>query len=74
MVDFSKPVKVTFIEIQQEGNKLITVPKGVSFEGMVEPKIETLLKSYKNRLDPDLLYEAIVPISVEEKVQIAALP
>ncbi|QPJ60645.1 MAG: hypothetical protein G3M70_01575 [Candidatus Nitronauta litoralis] len=74
LVDFSKPIKVTFIEIKQEGNKLVTVPKGVSFEGKVNPDINTLLQSYKKRRDPDLLHEAIVPISVEEKVQIAAVP
>ncbi len=74
LVDFSKPVKVTFIEIQEEGKKLITVPKGVSFEGLVKPDINTLLQSYKNRRDPDLLHEAVVSISVEEKVQIAAIP
>ncbi len=74
LVDFSKPIKVTFIEIKQEGKKLVTVPKGVSFEGMVKPDINTLLQSFKSRRDPDLLHEAIVPISVEEKVQIAAIP
>lgn len=74
LVDFSKPIKVTFVEIKQEGNKLVTIPKGVSFEGKVKPDINTLLQSYKSRRDPDLLHEAIVPISVEEKVQIAAIP
>ncbi len=74
LVDFSKPIKVTFVEIKQEGNKLVTIPKGVSFEGKVKPDINTLLQSYKSRRDPDLLHEAIVTISVEEKVQIAAIP
>ncbi len=73
-VDFSKPIRVTFIEIVQKGDKLVTVPKGVSFEGRVKPDIGTLLRSYKSRRDPNLLHEAVVTISVEEKVQIAAIP
>lgn len=73
-VDFSRPIRVDFIEIVQKDNKLVTVPKGVSFEGRVRPDIGTLLRSYKNRRDPNLLHEAVITISVEEKVQIAAIP
>jgi len=74
LIDYSRPVLVTYQDIQEEQGKWITGSRRVVFQGKVEPDLEVMLRGYKERRDPDLLFETILRISVEDKVQVASRP
>ncbi|MFQ5483582.1 MAG: hypothetical protein ACE5ER_12590, partial [Nitrospinaceae bacterium] len=71
LIDYNKPVTVTFQGIKEKEGKLVPGDKKVLFKGMVTPDLEVLLRSYKQRRDPKLLYDVKLSISLEDKVQIA---
>ena len=68
MVDFNIPIRITTREIIEEGDRLVPGEVKVSFEHKVKPNLETLLHSYKARRDPELLFDAVVRVSLEKTV------
>ena len=74
LVDFDKPVMVTTRMILEKDNKLVPGEKKVSFHQIVKKDTAFLLLDYKDRRDPELLYDAKFPISLENDTQIAANP
>ncbi len=70
-VNFEEPITITFQELKEENKKFIKGPKIVSFKGKVKKSLKVLLTHYKLRRDPELLYDAVIPVSLEEDVQFA---
>lgn len=73
-VDFDKKILVTFQELMEEDGQFKTGPQRVSFHEKVEPQLGVLLSGFKQRWDPEMLYDARIHINLEEKVQFASLP
>ena len=71
MIDFSKSVTVLNREIIDEGKGLVPGESTVGFNGMVRKDLGVLLRSYKRRRDPDLIFDAVLPISLKPTTQIA---
>ena len=74
LVDFDKPVVISTRPILEKDNKLIPGEKKVSFHQMVKKDIALLLLDFKDRRDPELLYDAKVGISLENATQVASNP
>ena len=74
LIDYAKPVLVTYEAIEEENGRWITRSRRVVFEGRVKPDLEVVLRGFKQRRDPELIYETLLPISVEEPTQIASRP
>ena len=74
LVDFDKPVMVSTRMILEKDNKLVPGEKKVSFHQMVKKDTALLLLDFKDRRDPELLYDAKIRISLENDTQIAANP
>jgi len=74
LVDFDKPVMVSSRMILEKDNKLVPGEKKVSFHQMVKKDTALLLLDFKDRRDPELLYDAKVRISLENDTQIASNP
>lgn len=73
-VDFDQKMLVTFQELKEEKGEFNTGPKRVSFHDTVEKDLEVLLSGFKQRWDPQLLYDARITVNLEEKVQFASVP
>ena len=71
MVDFSKSVTVLNRQIMDKGKELIPGESKVGFNGIVEKDLGVLLRSYKKRRDPDLMFDAVLQISLKSTSQIA---
>jgi predicted esterase len=71
MIDFSKSVTVLNRQIIDEGKGLVPGESTVGFNGMVRKDLGVLLRSYKRRRDPDLMFDAVLPISLKPTTQIA---
>ncbi len=71
MIDFSKSVTVLNRQIIDRGKELIPGDSTVGFNGMVKKDLGVLLRSYKKRRDPDLMFDAVLPISLGPSSQIA---
>ena len=71
MIDFSKSVTVLNRQIMDKGKELIVGESKVGFNGIVKKDLGVLLRSYKNRRDSDLLFDAVLPISLKSTSQIA---
>jgi predicted esterase len=74
MVDFDRPVLISTQQILEENNRFVTGEKEISFHDKVEPDIEVLLREFKKRRDPNLLYDAKVTISLEKILSRAYWP
>ena len=71
-VDLERPVTVTFQELKETNNKYMAGEKTVSFEGLVKKDMSLLLYGFKDRWDPELLFDARIQISFGN--QFARLP
>ncbi len=71
MIDFDKPVIVTRQTIEDSNNQLIPGPKLPGYHQRARKDIGVLLRHFKDRRDPELLYDAKIKISWEESVGFA---
>jgi len=71
MIDFSKSVTVLNRQIMDKGKGLIPGESTVGFNGLVKKDLGVLLRSYKRRRDPDLIFDAVLKISLKPTTQIA---
>ncbi len=71
MIDFSKSVTVLNRQIIDKGKELVPGESKVGFNGMVKKDLGILLRSYKKRRDPSLMFDAVLPISLKPTTQIA---
>ncbi len=71
MIDFSKSVTVLNRQIIDKGKELTPGESTVGFNGLVKKDLGVLLRSYKRRRDPDLMFDAVLPISLKPTTQIA---
>ncbi len=71
MIDFSKSVTILNRQIVDKGNTLVPSDSTIGFNGIVKKNLGVLLRSYKNRRDPNLMFDAMLSISMEPKTQIA---
>ncbi len=71
MIDFSKSITVLTRQIIDKGKELVPGESKVGFNGMVKKDLGVLLRSYKKRRDPDLIFDAVLPISLKPTTQIA---
>ena len=74
LVDFDKPVIISSRHILEKDNQLIPGEKKLSFHQMVKKDTALLLLDYKDRRDPELLFDAKVSISLENETQVASYP
>ena len=74
MVDFDRPILISTRQILEENNRFVTGEKEISFHDKVEPDIAVLLREFKKRRDPNLLYDAKVTISLEKILSRAYWP
>jgi hypothetical protein len=74
MVDFDRPILISTQQIMEENNRFVTGEKEISFHDKVEPDIAVLLREFKKRRDPNLLYDAKVTISLEKILSRAYWP
>jgi hypothetical protein len=70
MIDFSKLVTVLNREIIDKGKGLVPGESTVGFNGMVRKDLGVLLRSFKRRRDPDLIFDAVLRISLKPTTQI----
>lgn len=68
MVDFASPIRITTQEILEMAEELVPGEIQQSFYHKVEKDTSFLLHGFKTRRDPDLLFDAVVRISLENKV------
>ncbi|MFQ5715585.1 MAG: hypothetical protein ACE5GQ_00630 [Nitrospinales bacterium] len=74
MVDFDVPIHISAQEILDMGKKLAPGETHLSFHHKVEKDLAVLLRSFKARRDPDLLFDASIRISLEKKFVSIANP
>lgn len=67
-VDLDRPVTVTFQELQETRDKYMAGEKTVRFEGLVKKDLFLLLHGFKDRWDPELLYDARIKISFGHQI------
>ena len=67
MVDFDAPIHISSQEILDMGEKLTPGEVHLSFHQKVKKDLAVLLRSFKARRDPDLLFDASVRISLERR-------
>lgn len=67
MVDFDAPIHISSQEILDMGKKLTPGEIHLSFHQKVEKDLAVLLRGFKARRDPDLLFDASVRITLERK-------
>jgi len=73
-VDFQQPVTVMFQELREENNKFVAGPQVVHFKDKVQSDFGVLLRGYKQRRDPELLFDSVITISLKEDVRFTSLP
>ncbi|MFQ5671512.1 MAG: hypothetical protein ACE5G9_00325 [Nitrospinales bacterium] len=74
MVDFDLPVRITTRRIIDRGNRLVPGETQISFDQKVDRDMGVLLRGFKTRRDPGLLFDAMVEVSLEEPVAGLRMP